>query len=789
MGTLGQLGVTGLLAVNSWMSTISANINGASRTAYKPTRVSLLDGSVNLQGSLQIPQPTLRVQATTLEWAQGSITNSDSASHFALQGQGFFVLADDAGRYYLTRDGEFHWDGLGYLRNSNGLRVLSNGQDFVRRGRDDNSDIFDADGESLELARYGDKSLLIVDVANRDGLKFSRYGATVFEVDGDLPLRIENDFDTSTDGLSFIYSDPKQLPYVGNYESPTFVPFDITDPAASDFSIRLGNNGVFNFATQTGSAFDPDVNTIQDVVDAINQYGIDNNADIFAAFDPASDRIEIRNIAEPKVTDPGFRVGNFAIDLGDNGFFTYRDFDPARTSIAQIVAEINRYGVTNGVNVTASFNTVTRQLSINNSVVGPGDNSIRFDGANGSAIADFFNVNGVTASTGGGAQTITSTSNIDNNPPSANAFAQITAVDAAGMPLGEMVRPKTRIRFEGGNGEPLEAFFQLTNAVQQDDALNGLAGTRIQSRQDIDNSRVLSSGVLAEHSLDIEAADLAVKTFNTYLSTTDASTPTNDPSGPPSLYSHDKVNNIVISDGRTNNGRGLIGISHAQTTSQFDLVMDFKVDSAPNNQPLELHFGQQRAEQIDSGGYTLKYDPANGQVQLFQREKNPNNPPVLIQSLPPGTLPSVAGLAGSPHRFAVRLDSNGRLELSVDGVSASFNVVANVQERTGYVTLGHYPGGYLEIYNMYADFKALYNHDATGGMISTSIKSYARREVNSAISNQNGTRVQQSALESSIASLTEYIPMLGLAQKMFSSLSKIISVNNALQDDINSLLR
>ncbi len=788
MGTLGQLGVTGLLAVNSWMSTISANINGASRTAYKPTRVSILDGSVNLQGSLQIPQASLRVQATTLEWAQGSIRNSDSNTHFALNGQGFFVLADDAGRYYLTRDGEFHWDGLGYLRNSNGLRVLSNGQDFVRMGRDDRSDIFDVDGESAELARYGDKSLLIVDVANRDGLKFSRYGSTVFEVDGELPLRIENNFDTSTDGLSFIYSDSKQLPYVGNYENPVFIPFDLANPTASDFSIRLGNNGVFNFETQTGNPFDPDNNSIQDVLDAINQYGIDNDADIFARFDVATDRIEIRNIAEPKVADPGFRVGNFAIDFGDNGFFTYRDFDPARTTIAQIVTEINNYALVNGFNIVAFFDTTARELQIDNTV-GPGnDNSIRFDGANGAAVADFFNVNGATPSTGGGLQNITSAGNIDNRPPSANLFAEISPADAANMPIGEMVQPKTNIRFGGGNGGPLEEFFQLTNAVQQTDAFNGFSGTRIQSRQDIDNSRILNSAVAAEHSLDIEQIDLTNKFFSDYLNTTDStagSFPVNDPSGPPAQYLHDKNNNIVISDGTANSGRGLIGISHAQTTGQFDLVMDFKT----TDQPLELHFGQQRSEQIDSGGYTLKYDPSNGEIQLFQREKNPNKAPVLIQGFPPGTLPAVAGLGGSPHRLAVRLDKNGLLELSVDGVTASFNVVSDVKDRTGHITLGHYPGGYLELYNMYADFKAQYSHDATGSMISTSTKAYARREVNPAIRNQNGTRVQQSALESSTASLTEYIPMLGLAQKMFSSLSKIISVNNALQDDINSLLR
>lgn len=785
MGTLGQLGVNGLLAVNSWMSTISSNINGASRTAYKPTRISLLDGALTTQATFQIPQPTLNVQATTLEWAQGSIRNSDSTTHFALQGQGFFVLADDAGKYYLTRDGEFHWDGLGYLRNSNGLRVLSNGQDFVRRGRDDKSDIFDPDGESQELARYGDKSLLIVDVANRDGLKFSRYGATVFEVDGELPLRVDNNFDTSTDGLSFIYTDAKQLAFVGNRDQERlFTPFSAADPAASNFTISLGNNAILDYGALVGN-FDPNTATIQDVVDAINTYGTANNAPITANFDASTDRLEIRNLTEPKVNDPGFRAGNFSIDFGDNGVFTYRGFDAETVTIDQIVAEINRYAAVNGVNVTASFNTGTRQLALNNTTGVIGNNSIRFDGANGYAISQFFNVNQVTASTGGGAQLITSASNIDNNPLSANTFAQITPQDAAGMPLAEMVNPVSDIRFGGPNGQALARFFQLDGVASQEDALNGLSGSRVISRQDIDNSRVLDSDPTSGHSLDITAADLNVRSFNDYLNLTDPATPILDPSGPPAIYTHEKNNDRIVSDATINGntGRGLIGISHAQATGTFEIVMDFQTSTSL----MELHFGQQRAGQIDSGGYTLSYDPTLGAIYLFERAKDPNEPPVLLESYF-GNLPTTAGLGGTPHRLAVRLDKAGRLDFTVDGVTQSFNLTSDIKERTGYLTLGHY-GGRLELYNMYADFKAQYNHDATGSMISTSIKSYARREVNSAINNQNGTRVMQSALESSTASLTEYIPMLGLAQKVFVSLSKIISVSNAMQDDMNSLIR
>lgn len=57
----------------------------------------------------------------------------ESSAHFAIQGEGFFVLADDAGCYFLTRDGEFHWTSEGYLCNSAGLKVVSSGQGFIRQ--------------------------------------------------------------------------------------------------------------------------------------------------------------------------------------------------------------------------------------------------------------------------------------------------------------------------------------------------------------------------------------------------------------------------------------------------------------------------------------------------------------------------------------------------------------------------------------------------------------------------------------------------------------------------------
>lgn len=289
MSTLGQLGVNGLMAVNSWIGVINSNLIGSSRTAYKPTRVTLLDAPViTYSNQIQIPPATLNVQATSFEWGQGSIINSNQRTHFALQGQGFFVVTDTVGRMYLTRDGEFHWDSNGYLVNSAGLRVLSSGQDFIRYGRGDGSDAFDFDGESQQLARYGDKSLLIVDVANRDGLRMSQYGSTIFALDGDLPLRVRNSFDSTMDGLTFLYRDPKQRTYVDAPLQPQFIQAAVG--IDTNFSIDLGGNGIFTFdfagGPFAGTPFDPAVHTIQNVVDALNAYGTANNTTVTASYDP-----------------------------------------------------------------------------------------------------------------------------------------------------------------------------------------------------------------------------------------------------------------------------------------------------------------------------------------------------------------------------------------------------------------------------------------------------------------------------------------------------------------------
>ncbi|MBF2054890.1 MAG: hypothetical protein IGS03_15700 [Candidatus Sericytochromatia bacterium] len=790
MSTLGQLGVRGMVAVNSWLGVINSNLIGSSRTAYKTVRPVLIDApsADNIVRDIQIPSATLIMQATSIEWAQGAIINSDQSSHFALNGEGFFVVVDPAGRYYLTRDGEFHWDHQGYLVNSSGLRVVSSGQDFIRYAAGDETDMFNTDGLSRDLARYGDKSFLVVDVANRQGLRMSRYGSTVLEIDGPLPLRVVNDFSESMDGLTFVYRDPKQLTYVDPPQQP-FV--QAAAGVDSDFQIDLGGNGTFSYFAQTGAMFDPATDTIQDVEDAINAYALANNLNLQADYDASIDRLIIVNIPESKVNDPGFTLGNIAIDFGDNGLFTYHGFDPGRTSIRDIIEAIAAYAQRNNVNVSASFDPVTGLFQINNTVPPGGNNVISIDGANGPAFADFFNLNVTEPSTGGGLSQSTSGPSISRQiaGETANVLANVTLADM-NKPLNELIYPPSRLRFRGANGRQLREFFKFDSPFDTLAVSGPFRGTRYESRREIDNSQVLDNSDPNRHSLDIAAGDVNTRSFNAYISTSDTTYPVQDFAGPPPRYFHDKTNGRVISDGTTNsngaaiNGHGILAIGQAQTTDAFDLIVDYETSTTV----LELHFGYKNPDRIDSGGYSLYYNTTDGSVEIYTRSNNPNDAPVLALSLPAGTLPVSQNVPNS--RLVATLNKAGAFTFSVNGATpVSFSALRDIDRAVGHLALGH-QGGRLEIDHLHADFKALYNTTNTGMIVSMGNTPYAAYEVSApARVRGGGVSIVQSALESATASLTEYVPMLSLAQKVFSALSKVITINNAIQDDVNALLR
>jgi flagellar basal body rod protein FlgG len=661
---LDKIGVNSLVAVNSWIGIINGNMQGTSRTAYKPTRLSITDGLGQLYTTTDayVPASTMSVQATTMEWGQGSIVNSESSAHFAIQGEGFFVLADDAGRYFLTRDGEFHWTSEGYLANSAGLKVVSSGQGFIRKDPTDRSDIFSIDGYSKELTKYGDKAFLLVSAANRDGLLMSQYGSTVFQLDGDLPLRIKNDFSTTTDGLTYIYDDPYVLPAVND---PGWVPFVAVPPPnySSDFSINFGVNGTFNF-----NAFNP------------LGVGVDFNPNPVAA-------------------------GN---------------------TISHIVAAINAYGATVGGRVSAVYEPVQDRLIIRNEQTAPGANTqIVFGGANGQAMRNFFKFG-----------------------------------------------------------------FNQASSNDQDLNANGVLETVLRSYEDIDNSTNAQFD-----SLDVGNAPGP----GVFYPISGPETSIGLYSEPAVRYDHDKVNGFVRA--RNTSGSAGMVVGESRATSEFELELDVKVSNNGGSTIL-IGLGQDDPHNLNSGGFGIVYDPVAGTVRLLQYPRGytfNGQAKTPFQIAPPaGTLPMAAiavadggagvPLAGNTARLVVTLNADKVLTFSVNGTLQTFDLGGAGTDISGYVSVRN-DFNNLEIHGMVADLKGKYNHLRAGDIFSVNQTNFAAVEVKNAWQERQRSRIAQASLETSTASLTEYVPMLGLAQKVFAAISKIISTHNAVVDDINSLFR
>lgn len=209
-GDFGFDGLYSLQAVNSWIGVINSNLNAANRTGYKTVKTKFRGGVAYVERrpygpllGIQLPETTLQVDHTSIDFSQGSIIGSTEPTHLAIQGKGFFPLAVELGgeAFYYSRDGEFHVIATGIhtvggvdipilnLVHSTGLYLTING------GGDDI--FFDAEND---LVRVGDitTAAALADITNfpvfnethlqgfsaPNFLRFSRFGSTVFEVTG-----------------------------------------------------------------------------------------------------------------------------------------------------------------------------------------------------------------------------------------------------------------------------------------------------------------------------------------------------------------------------------------------------------------------------------------------------------------------------------------------------------------------------------------------------------------------------------------------------------------------------
>ena len=138
---------SGMIAQQTNVDTIANNISNVNTTGYKSQRAefkSLLyqtlqtettsGNGVRKPTSAQVGLGTRTASINSI-YTQGELISSESATAFAIEGQGFFQIQGIDGNNYYTRDGNFTWaigtDGI-TLTNADGLSVLdSEGEEII----------------------------------------------------------------------------------------------------------------------------------------------------------------------------------------------------------------------------------------------------------------------------------------------------------------------------------------------------------------------------------------------------------------------------------------------------------------------------------------------------------------------------------------------------------------------------------------------------------------------------------------------------------------------------------
>ena len=126
---------TGMRAEQTNVDTIANNLSNVNTTGFKGQRTefkSLLYQTIQTRSTsgngaakpvgAQVGLGT-RVAATTSTYTQGSLTETDRPTDFAIQGDGFFAVRGTDGQTYYTRNGAFEWSQYG-----NGQTILADAQ-------------------------------------------------------------------------------------------------------------------------------------------------------------------------------------------------------------------------------------------------------------------------------------------------------------------------------------------------------------------------------------------------------------------------------------------------------------------------------------------------------------------------------------------------------------------------------------------------------------------------------------------------------------------------------------
>lgn len=148
---------TNLDSISNNLANVNTNGYKAERTEFKSLLYQTLQSRTTTANGENKPVGAqvglgVRVAATTSMYTQGPLTSSESATDFALEGEGFFAVRGADGETYYTRNGNFTWaiDAYGntMLTDAEGYPVLDSAGNpiYVPNGVTTENMVFQKDG-------------------------------------------------------------------------------------------------------------------------------------------------------------------------------------------------------------------------------------------------------------------------------------------------------------------------------------------------------------------------------------------------------------------------------------------------------------------------------------------------------------------------------------------------------------------------------------------------------------------------------------------------------------------
>ena len=186
---------SGMKAGQTNVDTIANNLSNVNTNGYKTTRTefkSLLYQTLQTKTTTangeekpvgaQVGLGT-RVASTTTMYTQGAMNASESATDFALEGNGFFAIRGADGQTYYTRNGNFTWaidaDGNTLLTDVEGCPVLDREGNPIyvpKTLMDEEGNKYLADVNDRPILDEEGNMIYLTENTNAESMRFSQSG-------------------------------------------------------------------------------------------------------------------------------------------------------------------------------------------------------------------------------------------------------------------------------------------------------------------------------------------------------------------------------------------------------------------------------------------------------------------------------------------------------------------------------------------------------------------------------------------------------------------------------------